>query len=103
MLDFFFLPFCLVWNLVVRGCSLPPSLPQPSAQSEHGVYDSVTQSGSPGVRVSVAHCVSCCQEDTLRTQPKIKEIITDFGITNSTTARVRYRTTILFAGVLPRK
>lgn len=58
---------------------LPPSLPRPAAQSLHDVYDCVTQSGSPGVRVSVAQCVSYCEEDTLWMQAKIKEIITDLG------------------------
>lgn len=76
---FFSLPFCLVWNLAIQCCSLPPSLPRPAAQSLHDVYDCVTQSGSPGVRVSVAQCVSYCEEDTLWMQAKIKEIITDLG------------------------
>lgn len=44
--------------------------------------DCVTQSGSPAARVSVAQCVSCCQEEKLGVHPKFKEIICDFGLTN---------------------
>ncbi len=76
----FFLPFCLVWNLAVQGCSLP--LNPPLSPGIVCMSDCVTQSGSPGVRVSVAQCVSCYQEEKLCVKPKIKEIISDFGWMN---------------------
>lgn len=71
---------------------LPPSLPQRSERD-------VTQTGSPNVRVSVAQRVSCCQEDTLRVQTKVKNIIRNFFLSligNKTTGRVRHRKIILF-------
>lgn len=75
----FLLLLCLVWNLAIWGCSLP--LNPPLSPSVVCTSDCVTQSGSPGVRVSAAQCVSCCQEEKLCVQPEIKEIISDFGLT----------------------
>lgn len=80
VLNVFFLPFCLVWNLAVWGSSLTlNTLLGPGIVC---MSDCVTQSGSPAVRVSVAQCVSCCQEEKLGVHPKFKEIICDFGLTN---------------------
>ncbi len=83
VLNVFFRPFCLVWNLAVRGCSLLPLSTLCSVRALCvTVCLTVTQSGSPGVRVSAAQCVSRCQEEQLCEQPKIKKIISDFGLIN---------------------
>lgn len=69
---------CGIWQFGAAP-SLSTRLLSPSIVYMSGC---VTQSGSPGVRVSEAQCVSCCQEEKLRVQRKIKEIISDFGLTN---------------------
>lgn len=80
VLNVFFRLFCLVWNLAALGCSLP--LSALLSLSIVCTSDCVTHSGCPGVRVSVAQCVSCYQKEKLCVQPKIKELIGDFDLTD---------------------
>lgn len=82
VLNVFFLPFCLVWNLAVRGCSLPLSLP--SAQSEHCVL-SLTVWLTVAVPVWECQRLRVCHAVRTRSSVsnlKIEEIISDFGLTN---------------------
>lgn len=66
---------CGIW---LFGGPLLPSLNCLLSPSMVCMSNCVTQTGSPSVRVSVAQCVSCCQEDMLWMQPRIKGIIRDW-------------------------